>query len=285
MYQLVVFYLGIFILGVTRGLELSTYSSSLANIGVWLSGSAYCGKDKYKSMVLSGPATGFVYTGTLYDPSTDLQGFVGLQASSKTIWVVFRGSSSILNWLDDFEVKQIKYTSWINCVGCTVHNGFYRAALNLSNKTIGYVQLAQKSHPGYQVVVSGHSLGAAIADLISMELAKEGIVSWVYIYGKPRVGNQAYAKFYSQTISAHYRHTHNKDTVPHVPPIEGFGYYHSCEEIFEDEFGIITLCSKTVCENPKCGDQYTLAQTNTADHSYYLGHHLDCDESTTCAKL
>jgi len=122
-------------------------------------------------------------------------------------------------------------------------------------------------------------LGSAIGDLISMELASQGIKSNVYIYGKPRVGNQAYSEFYSNTILNHYRHTHNKDIVPHIPPKES-GYYHSCQEIFEDDHGLIIQCSKSICEDPTCGDQYRIVETNTIDHSYYLGHHLDCKEST-----
>jgi hypothetical protein len=29
-----------------------------------------------------------------------------------------------------------------------------------------------------------------------------------------------------------------------------------------------------------CADQYKLSQTNGDDHSYYLGHHLTCQDST-----
>ena len=80
------------------------------NMGVWLSGAAYCGKEQYKTMKITGPAKGFVYKDTLYDEKTDLQGYVGTLSSTKTIYVVFRGSSSTMNWLDDFEVKLVPYT-------------------------------------------------------------------------------------------------------------------------------------------------------------------------------
>ena len=262
----------------------SAYDSTRANIGVWLSGAAYCGKRNYLTMSLSGPATGFIVTNILYDPLTDLEGFIGYLSSSRAIWIVFRGSNSFLNWLDNFQVRQVDYTTWSNCSGCKVHNGFYHATLNLRNKTIDYIHILQKIYPTYDLYISGHSLGSAIADLMSMELASEGIKSNVYIYGKPRVGNQAYSEFYSKTIPNHYRHTHNKDIVPHLPPkkidTQLSGYYHSCQEIFEDESGIITQCSNAQCEDPYCGDQYKLTQTNTVDHSYYLGHHLDCGDST-----
>lgn len=38
-------------------------------------------------------------------------------------------------------------------------------------------------------------------------------------------------------------------------------------------------------EDPACADRYSLAQTNTEDHSYYLGHHLSCEESTINNKI
>ena len=61
------------------------------NTTVWLSGAAYCGKEKYETMRLGGPASGFVYKDTLYDSKTDLQGYVGILPSTQSIYVVIRG--------------------------------------------------------------------------------------------------------------------------------------------------------------------------------------------------
>jgi len=249
------------------------------NTGVWLSGAAYCGKDKYKSMILGGPASGFVYKDTLYDIKTDLQGYIGTLATTKSIYVVLRGSSSTMNWLDDFEVNQVSYVTYPEC-GCKVHNGFYRSALGVSNKTIETVRALKKIYPTYSVVVTGHSYGASCAQLIGMELERNGINVKLYDYGQPRVGDKKYSDFVNTIITEYYRTTHNRDTVPHVPPIDGFGYYHSCREVFEDANGKLTTCSETNCEDPKCADQYSLIQTNTDDHSYYLGHRVSCQEST-----
>ncbi len=62
--------------------------------------------------------------------------------------------------------------------------------------------------------------------------------------------------------------------------ITGFGYYHSCVEIFETIDENLQTCSQQNCEDPKCSNQYSLVQTNTADHSRYLGHQLSCETST-----
>lgn len=257
----------------------ASYNSTYAQVGVYLSGAAYCGKDKYSTMVLAGPAKGFVVTGTLYDRTTDLQGYMGYLDLTKSIHIVLRGSSSVLNWLDDFEVKQVPYDSWSEC-GCKVHNGFYKAALGLSNETIRQIKSLKASKPTYKIYINAHSLGASVGDLLAMELLKENIETIFYGYGKPRVGDKTYAEFVNLKIKNHYRHTHNKDIVPHVPPIEGFGYYHSCQEIFEDSTGQIKFCSQTDCEDKTCGDQYSLYQTSSDDHLYYLGHRVNCEEST-----
>lgn len=258
---------------------VSSYDSSQLNTGVWLSGAAYCGKDKYQTMILGGPASGFTYKETLYDVKTDLQGYIGILPTTKSIYVVLRGSSSVINWLDDFEVKLVPYDTFPEC-NCKVHYGFYNSAQGVTKKMIESVKSLRTKYPGYSVVVTGHSYGAACGQLLAMELVKNGINVKLYDYGQPRVGDANYAAFVNTKISEYYRTTHNKDIVPHVPPIEGFGYQHSCREIFEDSTGKLNVCSATNCEDPKCADQFSLVQTNGDDHSYYLGHRVACDEST-----
>jgi hypothetical protein len=248
------------------------------NTSVWLSGAAYCGKEKYETMRLSGPATDFIYKDTLYDSKTDLQGFIGILSSTKSIYVVIRGSSSKMNWLDDLEVRKVEYTTYPQC-DCKVHNGFYHSALGVSNHTISAVKTLQNIYPTYSVIVTGHSYGASCGQLLAMELERNGIKTKLYNFGQPRVGDNIYAPFVNTIISEYYRITHNKDMVPHVPPTDGFGYYHSCREIFEDVDGKLTMCSETNCEDPTCADQYSLIKTNTDDHLYYLGHRVSCEES------
>ena len=257
----------------------SSYDSLQLNTCVWLSGAAYCGKDKYSSMILSGPASGFTYKETLYDIKTDLQGYIGILPTTKSIYIVIRGSSSMINWLDDFEVKLVTYDSFPEC-NCKVHYGFYNSGLGVAKKAIDTVKALKIKYPGYSIVVTGHSYGAACGQILAMELIKNGINVKLYDYGQPRVGDSQYAAFVNTKISEYYRTTHNKDMVPHLPPIEGFGYLHSCREIFEDSTGHLNICSATNCEDPKCCNQYRLSQTNTDDHYYYLGHRVSCEEST-----
>ena len=255
-----------------------TFDTNQANVSVWLSGAAYCDKENYKSMVLSGPSEGFQVSHILYDPKYDLQGYAGVLPSTKTAYIVFRGSSSIMNWLDDFEVKKIPYDTYPEC-DCKVHDGFYKTTLNLKNQAIIAVQEIEKKYKFTKIIVTGHSLGAAVAQLIGMELEREHYPVTIYNFGQPRTGDIVYAKFVNTIISNVWRFTHDKDMVPHVPPITELNYYHSCREVFEDASGGLRECSKTNGEDPTCTDQYSLIHTSVSDHNTYLKHPVDCGTS------
>jgi predicted lipase len=256
------------------------FDNSVANTAVWLSGAAYCGKENYKTMKLSGPATDFIVSEILYDSETDLQGYVGILKSKSTIYVVFRGSSSKLNWKADFEIIRTNYYTYPECK-CSVHSGFYKATINIKDKAIEYVLNLQKKYKYKNVIVTGHSLAAAVGQLIGLELTASNIENQVYNFGQPRIGNDKYSNFVNIVMDKKiYRITHNKDIVPHTPP-RNIGYMHSCKEIFEDKYGYLIECSSDDCEDPNCSDQFSLSQTNTNDHSYYLGHYLNCENSTT----
>lgn len=260
-----------------KWISSNIYNKNILQTGVWLSGAAYCNKENYKTMEIGGPASGFMYKDTLYDIKTDIQGYIGI-ISTKTIYIVLRGSSSAINWLDDFEVNQVPYDTYIEC-NCKVHNGFYKSALSIKNKTISSIRFLQKMYPSYSIVVTGHSYGAAVGQLLAMELEKENIKVKIYNYGQPRVGDAKYANFINTVIKEYWRTTHDKDIVPHVPPIEGLGYLHSCREIFEDSTGKLNICSEDNCEDPNCANQYKLYQTNTNDHEVYLQHNVSCIDS------
>uniref|UniRef100_A0A6C0DV16 Fungal lipase-type domain-containing protein n=1 Tax=viral metagenome TaxID=1070528 RepID=A0A6C0DV16_9ZZZZ len=257
---------------------LFAYNKDVSNTAVWLSGAAYCGMDNYKTMKLSGPATNFIVENVLYEPKTDLQGYIGILKSTNTIYIVFRGSSSKLNWMADFEFTKREYDTYSDCE-CKVHHGFYDATENLKDQVINLVREIKYKTGFSSVIVTGHSLGAAIAQLIGMELSAVDIKNQIYNFGQPRIGDDKYAKFVNVISKELVRFTHDKDMVPHVPPRE-FGYLHSCREVFEDKYGKLTECSSAECEDTKCADQYRLSQTNTEDHSIYLGHYLDCGNST-----
>jgi predicted lipase len=258
-------------------INVSSYDPNEALRSIWLSGAAYCGKEKYFSMKIGGPATGFIVQDIIYDKKTDLQGYTGFLSKYKNIYLVIRGSSSIMNWLDDIEVRKVPYITYPEC-DCKVHNGFYKSASNVKNDTISSILRLKKRFPTYSIIVTGHSYGASCSQLLAMELEKAGISTTIYNYGQPRIGDPKYASFANTILTDYWRFTHNKDIVPHVPPAQ-IGYLHSCREVFEDIDGYLHLCSEVDCEDSKCADQFSLRETNGDDHSIYLKHIVSCDAS------
>ena len=246
---------------------IKAYDLQIANISVRLSAQAYCDIDNYNTMSFPSPAQGFQIDTVLHDTKSDMQGYVGHLPSAQTTYVVFRGSSSVRNWIDDFEVLKTAYTSFAECVDCNVHKGFYAMTLALKSAVIQSIQ-----HIGYsRVIVTGHSEGAAVAQLICMELYANDIDCDLYNFGQPRIGDPKYAIFVNRVIKNLFRFTHTKDIVPHVPPPE-MNYQHSCQEIYENEQHQLTPCSS--CEDPNGADQYSLRETTTADHLFYLNYNI-----------
>ena len=240
-------------------IAVHSYNFSQLITSVLLSGAAYC--DDYSK-------SGVNVLDTIYDEATDLRGFTA--SINNTLFVALRGSSSAQNWIDDFEIRLVDYDK---CAGCSVHHGFYKSALGVKSQVLNSIE---KHGIGVDnIIVTGHSYGAAVAQVLALELLEiSGGKIHVYNFGQPRTGNAEYATYVNQMLPGFWRVTHDRDLVPHLPP--KIGYRHSCGELFEDSHGDILECSQTDCEDPKCSQQYRTIQTSTNDHLFYLGYRVTC---------
>tara|TARA_Y200000002_G_C22489743_1_gene582492 strand:- start:74 stop:814 length:741 start_codon:yes stop_codon:yes gene_type:complete len=103
-----------------------------------------------------------------------------------------------------------------------IHSGF-RHALNDIWKTLW--EHYQENGLGKQLVVTGHSLGAALATLYTDRINDSKSVC--YTYGSPRVGNKELIKNMNFNC---YRIRNNNDIVTKVPP-EFLGFTHKSTEL------------------------------------------------------
>lgn len=106
--------------------ESNGYSDAQARISLQLSQDSYCGKAVYMSQHYSGVVAGFVPTKIISNLVDDVEGFVGYLPSDKSIYVAFRGSESIRNWITNLTVDKMNYNTFPECA-CQVHSGFYTA--------------------------------------------------------------------------------------------------------------------------------------------------------------
>ena len=92
-----------------------------------------------------------------------------------------------------------------------------------------------KSHSDYQVIVTGHSLGGAVASIIAFAIKKEKIFTnnlVLITYGQPRTGNYYFADYVTKNVNKIFRIVRKGDmvvTIPLYTPILGGkkkSYYH-----------------------------------------------------------
>jgi alpha-beta hydrolase superfamily lysophospholipase len=80
-----------------------------------------------------------------------------------------------------------------------------------------HLSTVTRAHPNKRVFFTGHSLGAAVAQLCAVEFSVlAGHTPYVYSFGSPRVGDDEWRNFARQRIW-HFRFKNDHDLVPEVP--------------------------------------------------------------------
>jgi len=247
----------------------ASFDWATANSSVWLAAGAYCETNTYMTRTYKGYSAGFVPYYVIDDKTYDVQGYIGTMPSQSAIYVIFRGSTSIQDWVNNLDAV---LTDYPRCSGCEVHKGFYKAQQGVIGAVTGYVQTLKSKYPSYTVIVTGHSLGAAMATLTAIDLKASGMTPLrMFNFGSPRVGNDEFAAWASTDLTDRNRITHYKDMVPHVPMHERFT--HISGEWYEDEDTSVKGC--TGYEDPTCSYQWSI--TNIDDHMNYLTLYMGCD--------
>ncbi|KAG7398544.1 hypothetical protein PHYBOEH_010908 [Phytophthora boehmeriae] len=214
------------------------------------------------------------------DAKDNFQGLVGYSPSYQAIVIAFRGSMDVTNWLDNLTF--LKRRAYPEFPGVMVHMGFYWAWKSVSDQVLTILKKLQILHPHAKLLVSGHSLGGAVAAICAFELefVEKMTVQALYTFGKPRVGNINFSGYLHNATMEVYRLTHFNDVVPHLPPT-WTGFQHTTQEIFYNEFSEnYRRCSQSDGEDPTCSNACSpFGCTSIVDHLTYLNitmSHLIC---------
>lgn len=116
------------------------------------------------------------------------------------------------------------------CPGCEAETGFWNSWAIVREHVLPQLNDATSQHPDYELVIVGHSLGAAVATLAAADIrGQKGYASaTLYAFASPRVANSALAS-YITTQNNNYRFTHTDDPVPQLPTLS-MGYVHISPE-------------------------------------------------------
>ncbi|KAG4067502.1 hypothetical protein HA402_002779 [Bradysia odoriphaga] len=210
---------------------------------------------------------------------TDNTAIVAVSKTREEIVVAFRGTMNIWNVVLDVATIACTYPNLPQ--GVKLHAGFHAATMSLYQDVVTNVGYLRSCFPSYKIVITGQSLGGAIARLTQFYLLAlnqfPGAKYECYTYGEPRSGNEAFANFMnSQTIKT-VRVVNNADIVTHVAPTSLLGttllgdYYVHCQpEYWYVDENNQRFCDTTVYEDPTCSDSLG-PDYSIADHSTYLG--------------
>lgn len=180
----------------------------LARLCAELSETAYLGPEAFKKFLFKRV---IMHTKLKYFDVDGAQAY-GIQMPKFTM-IVFRGTeptefsdivADIKAWPTDSETKG------------NVHSGFKGEIDKLYPEILKWL----KTIENIDMVITGHSLGAAMATIFTSRMHEQGANVKLYNYGSPRVGDRSWAKQFEE-IEA-YRFVNNNDIVCTVPP---FGYY------------------------------------------------------------
>ncbi|TDL26635.1 alpha/beta-hydrolase [Rickenella mellea] len=151
--------------------------------------------------------------------------------------------------------------------GIKVHDGFQKTFLRTADGKLNGVKAALNKTGVKKVLVTGHSLGAAIAtmDALMFKLNLDPSIDiTTTVFGLPRGGNPAFADFIDQKLGSSFTFLTNKnDPVPTVPP-QFIGYKHSQGEVHIQSDGSVVACPGQ--ENNNCSEGNSLLKVSVANH-------------------
>ncbi|KAL9685978.1 hypothetical protein QQ045_023433 [Rhodiola kirilowii] len=265
-----------FLLSVTGARELrvqhkAVYNHTLAKILVEYASAVYVSDltelFDWTCSRCDGVIEDFEIVELIVDVQHCLQAFVGVDKDINAIVIAFRGTQehSIQNWVEDLYWKQLD-VSYPGMPDAMVHHGFYFAYHNTTMRPgiLSAIKTANEIYGEMKIIVTGHSMGGAMASLCGLDLAVNHNANEVQVmtFGQPRIGNAAFATYYRQLVPNTIRVTNEHDIVPHLPPyyprFPQKTYHHIPREVWLYNIGVGSLVYEVekVCdgtgEDPDC---------------------------------
>jgi len=259
------------LLGITGVCSLFVYDENVAMVSLKLSQSAYClnTTSNWDCSTCDG-------INTLYSviENKGSQAIVGYNEPNDAIFVAFRGSENIQNWINNIRISKVN--PYPEFADISVEKGFYVSYQNIKPQIESNVRVLSEKYNTNSIMVTGHSLGGAMASLMVFDVLN-GVYDNVnllpfFTFGSPRVGNNEFVSKMNSYKSQMFRVTHYYDIVPHVPE-EVLGYLHITNEIWYNEDNTqYTQCNDLhEVEDSQCSDSCApIHCTSTDDHMYYI---------------
>jgi hypothetical protein len=151
---------------------------------------------------------------------TEPFGVVAFGPYQGTGFLAFRGSQTNYDFAMDGKIKMVPYTPPASSPisGMQVAQGFYEVFNGLTDAAFSDV-LSQTAGLD-RVIVTGHSLGSALATLFIpvQRVSAPGQTILHYNQASPKVGNSSFQAYYDSLGAQTFRLVNTYDEVPKLPP-------------------------------------------------------------------
>jgi len=181
-------------------------------------------------------AAGYTYLATLWasELATDVDPHVGEIVSfgflalspTKELVASIRGTDTIWEWIHDASFLMVP--SPISGITGLTEDGFtamYRSLRTAqaagSTSAIAAIKAHLTAGDATIVTVCGHSLGGALATLLTVDVAVNTSCKSPtgYTYASPRTGDHLFAAAFNASVPTNFRIVNRQDLVPQLPPI------------------------------------------------------------------
>jgi len=138
--------------------------------------------------------------------------------SGSSIYVVFRGTKTISEWISDATLSQVDYTYVAG--GGKTETGFTDVYESIRTPILQEVNALAAAGSYTTLYITGHSLGGALTVVAAPDLAAQTQFTQpiVYSFAGPRAGDPIFASLYDDAIGNSWRVVNTNDEAPKVPP-------------------------------------------------------------------
>jgi triacylglycerol lipase len=158
---------------------------------------------------------------------SEVFGFVAIHG--KKSFVILRGTQNPKDWISNLKVRQSKYEP-VHKVACLekyspkLHNGFNDIYKGIRGQVFRVLFPSDSGEATIvsgrqEIVVAGHSMGAAVATPLALDIAfadRENLVR-LYTFASPRIGDPFFSACFNESEIKAYRIFNTEDLVPQVP--------------------------------------------------------------------
>ena len=168
------------------------------------------------------------YDGKLNDIfKEDSQAYLWFFKEIKTIYLVFRGSTTFEDLKANIDIRYTNVKLKDNKTVFKLHSGFYNQTYSILPQIINDIHRIDGEYD--TIVCTGHSLGSAMAIIAATLLYHEFPDKTIktHTFGAPRAGDLQFSQWFNTHITDNWRVFNENDPVPCLPPSLRFHHVHN----------------------------------------------------------